>query len=48
LPHQAGDGIVPGAPPGVIRVHPIRILAFGIEEGGPGTRTVDRASTQPG
>ena len=48
LPHQAGDGIVPGAPPGVIRIHPIRILAFGIEEGGPGTRTVDRASTQPG
>ena len=48
LPDQAGDGIVPGAPPGVIRIHPIRILAFGIEEGGPGTRTVDREPTQPG
>jgi len=35
LPDQAGDAIVPGAPPGVIRIHPIRILAFGIEEGGP-------------
>jgi hypothetical protein len=48
LPDQAGDGIVPGAPPGVIRIHPIRILAFGIEEGGPGTRTVEREPTQPG
>jgi hypothetical protein len=48
LPNQAGDGIVPGAPPGVIRIHPIRILAFGIEEGGPGTRTVDREPTHPG
>jgi len=48
LPDQAGDGIVPGAPPGVIRIHPIRILAFGIEEGGPGTRTVDREPTHPG
>ena len=40
LPDAAGDGIVPGAPPGVIRIHPTRILAFGIEEGGPGTRAV--------
>jgi pyridoxamine 5'-phosphate oxidase family protein len=48
LPDQAGDGIVPGAPPGVIRIHPVRILPFGIEEGGPGPRTVDREPTQPG
>ena len=41
LPDQAGDGIVPGAPPGVIRIHPTRILVHGIEEGGPGTRTVE-------
>ena len=40
LPDEAGDGIVPGAPQGVIRIHPTRILAFGIEEGGPGTRAV--------
>lgn len=41
LPDQAGDAIVPGAPPGVIRIHPSRVLAFGIEDGGPGTRTVE-------
>lgn len=40
LPDLAGDTLVPGAPPGVIRIHPTRILAFGIEDGGPGTRTV--------
>lgn len=30
----------PGARPGVIRIRPRRILAFGIEEGGPGSRSV--------
>ena len=40
LPDQADDGIVPGAPPGVIRIHPARILAFGVEEGGAAARTV--------
>ncbi len=30
----------PGAAPGVIRIHPHRILAFGIESDGPGNRTV--------
>jgi pyridoxamine 5'-phosphate oxidase family protein len=48
LPDQAGDGIVPGAPPGVIRIHPVRILAFGIEDDGPGTRAVDRDLSRPG
>ena len=33
---------MPGAPPGVIRIHPVRILAFGIEDRGPDTRTVTR------
>lgn len=28
--------------PGVIRMHPTRILAFGIEEDGPGSRWVRR------
>ena len=40
LPDAPGDGIVPGAPSGLIRIHPTRVLAFGIEEGEPGTRTV--------
>ena len=30
----------PGVRPGVIRIHPRRILVFGIEEGGPGSRRV--------
>jgi pyridoxamine 5'-phosphate oxidase family protein len=30
----------PGVKPGVIRIHPRRILVFGIEQDGPGTRTI--------
>jgi pyridoxamine 5'-phosphate oxidase family protein len=44
LPDEPGAGIIPNAPPGLIRIHPTRILAFGIEEGGPGTRTVADAA----
>jgi pyridoxamine 5'-phosphate oxidase family protein len=29
-----------GVQPGVIRIHPRRVLAYGIEEGGPGARFV--------
>ncbi|SHL11018.1 pyridoxamine 5'-phosphate oxidase family protein [Pseudonocardia thermophila] len=42
LPDEPGDAIVPGAPPGIIRIRPTKVLAFGIEEDGPGTRTVHR------
>lgn len=38
------DGAFAGAAPGVIRIHPQRILAFGIETGGPGNRTVGPSS----
>jgi pyridoxamine 5'-phosphate oxidase family protein len=31
---------IPGVQPGVIRIHPRRILVFGIEPDGPGSRTV--------
>jgi pyridoxamine 5'-phosphate oxidase family protein len=40
LPDAPGDAIVSGAPSGLIRIHPTRVLAFGIEEDGPSTRTV--------
>jgi hypothetical protein len=32
----------PGARPGVIRIHPERVLAFGIEGDAPASRQVDR------
>src|SRR5690349_23253580 len=47
LPDQPGAGIVPNAPPGVIRIHPVRILALGIEEDGPGTRSVGEDPARP-
>jgi pyridoxamine 5'-phosphate oxidase family protein len=40
LPDAHLTDAFPGAAPGVIRIHPERILAFGVEEGGPGNRTV--------
>jgi pyridoxamine 5'-phosphate oxidase family protein len=40
LPDELPEQAFPGVQPGVIRIHPRRILTFGIEEGGPGTRTV--------
>jgi pyridoxamine 5'-phosphate oxidase family protein len=40
LPDLLHATAFPGVAPGVIRVHPHRILAYGIEEGGPGARTV--------
>ncbi|AEA25361.1 hypothetical protein ACFQ34_21815 [Pseudonocardia benzenivorans] len=33
---------------GVIRIHPQRILAYGIEEGGPGARWVARPEPAAG
>jgi pyridoxamine 5'-phosphate oxidase family protein len=40
LPHERAVGAFEGAAPGVIRIRPRRILAYGIEEGAPATRTV--------
>ncbi|HZG90179.1 MAG TPA: PPOX class F420-dependent oxidoreductase [Pseudonocardia sp.] len=40
LPDELPDVAFPGAAPGVIRIHPRRILAFGIEAGAPPARTV--------
>ena len=40
LPDELPASAFPGVKPGVIRIHPRRILVFGIEEGGPGSRTV--------
>ena len=40
LPDARRPDAVPNAKPGLIRVHPRRILVFGVEEGGPGNRTV--------
>jgi pyridoxamine 5'-phosphate oxidase family protein len=39
LPDAASHAF-PGAPPGVIRIRPERVLAFGIEQDGPGNRRV--------
>jgi pyridoxamine 5'-phosphate oxidase family protein len=40
LPDELPAAAFPGVRPGVIRIHPRRILVFGIEEGGPGSRRV--------
>jgi len=40
LPEVLHASVFPGVRPGVIRIHPRRILVFGIEQGGPGSRTV--------
>ena len=40
LPDVHPASAFPGVAPGVIRIHPRRVLAFGIEEDGPGARTV--------
>jgi pyridoxamine 5'-phosphate oxidase family protein len=40
LPDEQPVGAFEGAPPGVIRIRPRRILAYGIEEGAPASRTV--------
>ncbi len=40
LPDFLPEGAFTGAAPGVIRVHPRRILVFGIEEGASPARTV--------
>ena len=39
---DAVSAAFPGARPGVIRIHPERVLAFGIEDGAPASRQVDR------
>jgi pyridoxamine 5'-phosphate oxidase family protein len=40
LPDVQPVGAFEGAPPGVIRIRPRRILAYGIEEGTPAARTI--------
>lgn len=40
LPDVLPATAFPGVKPGVIRIHPQRILVFGLEEGAPPTRTV--------
>jgi pyridoxamine 5'-phosphate oxidase family protein len=40
LPDVHPVAAFPGVAPGVIRIHPRRILAYGIEADGPGNRTV--------
>jgi pyridoxamine 5'-phosphate oxidase family protein len=40
LPDEQAVGAFEGAAPGVIRIRPRRILAYGIEEGAPAARTV--------
>ena len=40
LPDLRRTDAFPGAGPGVIRIRPRRVIAFGIEDDGPGTRTV--------
>lgn len=48
LPDVLPTGAFPGVAPGVIRIHPRRILAYGIEEGGPGARWVARPEPAAG
>ncbi|MEJ3651690.1 PPOX class F420-dependent oxidoreductase [Actinomycetes bacterium KLBMP 9759] len=40
LPDARRDDAFPGARPGLIRIHPHRVIPLGIEQDGPGTRTV--------
>lgn len=40
LPDVLHADLFPGIRPGVIRIHPRRVLAYGIEEDGPGARSV--------
>lgn len=40
LPDVLPESAFPGVQPGVIRIHARRILAYGIEEDGPGSRNV--------
>jgi pyridoxamine 5'-phosphate oxidase family protein len=40
LPDLLPEGAFPGVAPGVIRIHPRRILVFGIEKGAAPARTV--------
>jgi pyridoxamine 5'-phosphate oxidase family protein len=40
LPDERPAGAFSGVQPGVIRIHPRRVLVFGIEEGAPPARTV--------
>jgi pyridoxamine 5'-phosphate oxidase family protein len=40
LPDEQPGGAFRGAAPGVIRIRPRRIVVFGIESGGPGSRSV--------
>lgn len=39
------EGAFPGAAPGVIRIHPLRVLSYGIDDAGPGNRWVHRPDT---
>lgn len=40
LPDVRPAAAFAGVRPGVIRIHPQRIIVFGLEDGGPGSRTV--------
>jgi pyridoxamine 5'-phosphate oxidase family protein len=40
LPDALPASAFPGVKPGVIRIHPKRVLAFGLEDGAPPARTV--------
>jgi len=40
LPDILPENAFPGVRPGVIRIHPTRIVVFGVEDDGPGTRDV--------
>ena len=40
LPDELPAAAFPGVRPGVIRIHPRRVLVFGIEDGAPPARTV--------
>lgn len=40
LPDTLPDTTFPGVRPGVIRIHPRRVLSFGVDADGPGNRTV--------
>jgi pyridoxamine 5'-phosphate oxidase family protein len=48
LPDVLPDDAFPGVQPGVIRIHPRRILVFGIEQGAPPARTVPTTTPTTG
>lgn len=47
LPDVFPGDVFPNVKPGVIRIHPTRVVVFGVEDGGPGNRDVGARAEFP-